>query len=1001
MTAAAGEPGDTSADAVRLRVLEAVEELGEADLLRLALQQAVAALHGFGGFVHLCGSGVDTLRLAAANGLPERLARRWDDLPSSASTAPTRAVRRMSVTWDPQWPAAAGGKQEPTAEGAPPGAGPAPGSVPPAPEPGPADDGGGAAGDDGGGLPGGVLSAPLLLNGAPVGVLSVLAGEAPAAGRQQFLVRLAEVVSARLPRARVWRSGATPWWQEPLGVREQVMQQISVGTWSWNLDSGLLDVDEATEMLLPTAGIDPVTWDHRIETWMSRIHPDDRPGVQKAIESSLSTGHVYAVEYRVLGHDGTISWVELRATFEHDDAGRPVRMVGTAWNVTARRSQLAWLVGLIERHPDPIHVLSADNRVEWANHAARSLRGGAGAEMIGQIPWEHHPALANRGLPELMARARAATGAAVSTELTYYEEFSGRVVSWLVRAVEVGDFVATQMADVSEQKAAELAETERSRRMTALNEALIRALDTQDVVEVMTEHLLPMVAADGLIVHDLTGPAPRLVAATGYPRAYVAELEAPGWPQRLVAATDTATPRFFSSIAALEAQWPLLTPLARHSGKGAWAALPLIVGDTRVGACIISWPRNREFTEQEKSLLGTVGVIIAQALGKAQLYEAARHRAERLQKELLPGILPDTVAVSSAARYRLAAGEEVGGDWYDTIPMPGGRTLAVIGDVKGHGLEQAIAMGIIRHGVLTVAALDLPIDEIMAHLNDVAGRLGPLTATSMLVLYDATTGDCQIAGAGHPAPVVVRPGCDAGEVDLPTGQALGQAQVPAPVIETVLPENSVLVLYSDGLLAGTARDPAPLADLLTRYTATAPLPSDTDRRTPWLDTLCDTITEQLPPDPERQDDAVLLALAFGRVPDDRMAAWDLPCEPESARRGRVLAAERLDEWGLGDLTEPATLVVSELIGNAVRHAVGIGADVADDVAGLLRLRLLHLTDNAVTCEVYDGSQATPRVRHPLLDDEFGRGLQLVAVTSRRWGTRYTEGGKCIWARVAL
>lgn len=146
---------------------------------------------------------------------------------------------------------------------------------------------------------------------------------------------------------------------------------------------------------------------------------------------------------------------------------------------------------------------------------------------------------------------------------------------------------------------------------------------------------------------------------------------------------------------------------------------------------------------------------------------------------------------------------------------------------------------------------------------------------------------------------------------------------------------------------------------------------------------------------------MLLALALGRVPDDRIASWDLPCAPESARRGRVLAAERLTAWDLGDLTDTATLVVSELIGNAVRHAVGIGRDVADGVEGLLRLRLLRLTDDSVTCEVYDGSQATPRVRHPLLDDEFGRGLQLVAVTAKRWGTRYTEGGKCIWARVAL
>ncbi|WUH91170.1 SpoIIE family protein phosphatase [Streptomyces sp. NBC_00433] len=987
MAAVCGEPGDDPADDERLGLLEAAEDLGVGGLLRLALQQAVAALCGFGGLAHLRGTEEGTLSLAAVTGLPPSLAARWNDLRYDAGTAPSGAVTSLDVTWDPRWPvgngAAAAGGGTPQARwviGA---------VAPPAP-------GGGAD------LPGGVVSAPIVIKGEAVGALSVFAGALPDARQQRFLTRLAAFVGSRLPRARPRGTGTAPWWQEPSGTRE-VMQQISVGTWTWHLDSGLLEIDEVTEELIRAAGLDPAAWDHRIESWMARIHPDDRPGVQGAIENSLATGAPYAVEYRVLDAQGIASWLELRAGFEYDDTGRPVCMVGTAWNVTDRRSVRAWLVGLLEQHPDPMHVLTAEDRVEWANHAARALGDGRGAKVVGEIPWEKQPELAGHGIPELLARARAAPGAPVSTELTFRDESSGRIACWRVRAVEVGGFVATQMADISEQKATEAAEAERGRRVSELNQALIGAVDTRDVVAAITEHVLPLVAAQGLIVHDLTGPAPRLVAATGYSAEFRAELEAPGWPQRLADATDITAPRYFSSIAELDADSPRLTPLARHGGKGAWAVLPLIVGDRRVGSCIISWPAARRFTEQEKTLLGTAGVIIAQALGKARLYEEARHRAERLQKELLPGELPDTLAVSGASRYRLAAGEDVGGDWFDTVPMPGGRTLAVIGDVKGHGLEQAIAMGIMRHAVLTVAALDLPIDEIMAHLNDVAERVGPLTASSMLVLYDATTGSCRIASAGHPPPILAKPGGKAHEVDLPTGEPLGKAQVPAPVVEMVLPEDSVLVLYSDGLAGGGDGAAEPLADLLTRYAADAPLPSAPDRRGPWLDTLCDMITEQLPPDPSRQDDAVLLALAMGRVPEDRIAAWDLPWAPESAGRGRDLAAGTLADWDLAGLTDTVRLVVSELIGNAVRHAVGIGTNVGDDSdeAGLLRLRLFQHPDDTVTCEVYDGSQATPRVRHPLLDDEFGRGLQLVAVTARRWGTRYTEGGKCIWAAVGL
>ncbi|NUS14884.1 MAG: SpoIIE family protein phosphatase, partial [Streptomyces sp.] len=842
-------------------------------------------------------------------------------------------------------------------------------------------------------------AAPIVLGGIPVGALSVLTGERPDAAAQGFLARLARAVGERLPHTRQPRSGVAPWWQEPIGMRQQTMRQVSVDTWTWDLRTGRLDVDEATGKLNPAADPGAPDWDHRIESWMERIHPDDRPGVQEAVDASLATGQPYAVEYRVLGADGSTRWLELRAQVEHDDAGRPARMSGTVRNVTARRSQLEWLGGLLEQHPDPIHVLSGDDRVQWLNHAARALRGGAGGDMLGQVPWEKVPGLAWQGVPELLARARAAPGNAAAAEVTY-DDPAGEQVSWLVRAVDVGGFVAVQMADITQQKADQREIDERSRRLSELNGALIRALGTREVVGAIVDHVLPMVGADGLIVQDLSGPQPRLVAVAGYSAEYRTELESPGWLQRLGDAVGTGAPQFLSSMAELESAWPGLVPLARHGGKGAWAALPLIVSDRRVGTCVISWPAPHDFPQHEKSVFGTIAVIIAQALAKARVYEEARHRAERLQQELLPGELPPVAGVRSRARYWLAAGEEVGGDWYDLMALPGGRSLAVIGDVHGHGLEQAIVMGILRHAALTVAALDLPVDEIMAHLNDTAARLGPLTATCMLVLYDATTGGCRIAAAGHPPPVLLAPGGPAREVDMPGGQPLGQASVVAPVTDIPLDEGSVLVLYSNGLVGTAPRDAAPLVGLVDRYAAGVPLPQDPERRDSWLDMLCESIGGRLPPGPPRQDDAALMSLALGRVPADRVAVWDLPWAPETAGRGRSLAAERIAAWDLGgDVGDTATLVVSELIGNAVRHAVGIGTSVADDTAGLLRLRLLHLADGEVTCEVYDGSQATPRVRHPLLDDEFGRGLQLVAVIARRWGTRYTEGGKCIWATV--
>jgi anti-sigma regulatory factor (Ser/Thr protein kinase) len=119
--------------------------------------------------------------------------------------------------------------------------------------------------------------------------------------------------------------------------------------------------------------------------------------------------------------------------------------------------------------------------------------------------------------------------------------------------------------------------------------------------------------------------------------------------------------------------------------------------------------------------------------------------------------------------------------------------------------------------------------------------------------------------------------------------------------------------------------------------------------------------------------------------------WDLPRTAESAATGRDAVAEILKTWGASAFEDSAALIVSELVGNTVRY--GRGTDAAADI---VQLRLL-LLDGTVTIEVYDGSEATPRVRHPALNDEFGRGLQLVAATAQQWGTRYTDRGKVVWA----
>ncbi|MEU8139164.1 SpoIIE family protein phosphatase [Streptodolium elevatio] len=973
--------GTGTADTLRWAVLAGTDDLSEAEVLRLAAQQAASASGAAVGLVHLRGAAPGTLRLAAVAGLPTRMARSWELLDAAPEAPYGVALDRRRAAWGDTLPAAvaADPQWERWART-------------------------------------GMFTVPVEVHGEPVGVLSVLLPDRPRPDREAFLVHLAALVGRLLRDARRWQTGTTPWWQEPLTERREVMKQVAVGTWSWDLGTGLLDIDGATRHMLVAAGLDPESWDRRIETWMARIHPDDRPGVQEAIDHSMRTGETYAVEYRVLGGADRVSWLELRGTFEYDETGAPVRMLGTAWDVTARRDQLDWLVGVLELHPDPVHVVDADDRVQWANKTAREMAAGGSVDLIGAALWDAVETLRDQGLKELFARARATPGAPMSLEVEARPRAGqgSRSAFLVVRAVQIGGLVAVQMADITDARRAEREAAERVRKVLELNAALVRALHTGDVVDVVTSHLLPLFEAQGFLLHDLTGPRPRLIATSGYPSAFTApRRENPGAWQggHELIATDTA--RLLPSAA--EATGPRaagIRELARATGKQAWAVLPLRAAGRLVGSCAVAWSRPHPFTADDEPVMANLATLIAQALENARLYEQARHQAERLQQELLPGELPTAFGVRTAARYRTAPGHEFGGDWYDIVPLPGGRVLAVIGDVLGHGLEQAITMGIIRHAVLAIAALDMPVDELMARLNDVVVRLSsdadgqPVYATSLFAVHDATTGVCRIASAGHPPPIVLRPGSDPVSLDVPAGPPLGLAQVPAEVVETTLEPDSLLVFYTNGLLGAGATDAATLGARVARHRDSAgPLTARTDRSA-WLEALCDSLADE-PLRNTRPDDAALLLLATEPFAGGRAASWDLPWSAESAGKARELTTESLNSWGLGELDEAATLVVSELVGNTVRHAVGLGSDAADNGSGVIRLRLLNLSDPTsdsaaamVVCEVYDGSEATPRVRHPSLDDEFGRGLQLVAMMSDQWGARFTESGKCIWASLS-
>ncbi|MFF7794241.1 SpoIIE family protein phosphatase [Streptomyces sp. NPDC007991] len=429
----------------------------------------------------------------------------------------------------------------------------------------------------------------------------------------------------------------------------------------------------------------------------------------------------------------------------------------------------------------------------------------------------------------------------------------------------------------------------------------------------------------------------------------------------------------------------------REFGLHSLISVPMRARDTVLGLATFARSLNPTPFQQDDALLARELVArAALCVDNARRYTREHTAAVTLQRSLLPHALTGGTALEVASHYLPAdASDGVGGDWFDVIPLSGARVGLVIGDVVGHGIAAAATMGRLRTAVQTLADMDMPPDELLAHLDDLVLRLSEeqttdqtadqtvttfLGATCLYAVYDPVTQRCTLARAGHPPPVVVTPDGHVSFPELPAGPPLGLGGMAFEATEIELPENSVFGLYTDGLVEGTDRD---IERGMSRLGHLLRSP-DSD-----LETLCAGAVRRLVPTPQPDDVALLLARTHALGPD-RVASWDVPLDPAAVGDIRAGALRQVEAWNCQELAMTTELIVSELVTNAIRYA-----------SGPVRLRLLR--DSRLTCEVADGSSTAPRLRHARSTDEGGRGLFLVAQLSHRWGARYTPGGKIIWA----
>ncbi|MFG1811666.1 SpoIIE family protein phosphatase [Streptomyces sp. NPDC049040] len=404
------------------------------------------------------------------------------------------------------------------------------------------------------------------------------------------------------------------------------------------------------------------------------------------------------------------------------------------------------------------------------------------------------------------------------------------------------------------------------------------------------------------------------------------------------------------------------------------------------------------FAAEDVRLLATITARAALAVDNARRYARERGATEELQRSMLPAPYTETHAVQAAGIYLPtdADGQGAGGDWYDVIPLPSLRVALAVGDVVGHGLRATATMGRMRSAIQVLAQLELPPEELLAHLDDFVAKLAAddepahedaLSSTCLYAVYDPIGHRLSAASAGHPPPVLMRPDGVVRYMGLNPGPPLGIGGLPFESSVVDVPTDSVLVLYSDGLVQHRNQDIGHgMEDLLARLAQVAPIAPTPS----GLQKAADRIVADIAPG-ELADDVTVLVSGLRAVPDTDIAAWPVPDEAAAVAESRRHTADQLDAWGVAEAAGfVVELVVSELVTNAIRYA---GAPVL--------LRLVR-TNTSLVCEVSDPSNTQPRLRRARTTDEGGRGLFLVAQLCDSWGARYDgPTGKTIWAEKSL
>ena len=657
-------------------------------------------------------------------------------------------------------------------------------------------------------------------------------------------------------------------------------------------DIGGYELDQATgelwwdERLIEMFGYDAKTFSPHLDSFIARVHPDDRQRIAAAIDAVFASQGQLAEEYRITLPGERTRWITARGRCVVDDLGR-LRLVGAAYDSTQVHQERDRVVQVLETMTDGFYSLDRDWRFTYVNAPAERILGRTRSDLVGLNVWHEFPAAVGTAFQDQFEHVMS-TGEPKTFEEYYPAPIDAR---FELRAWATPEGVSVIFHDISERHQLQLdrerallsAQQDRDRveMLADLTRALGTTLDVQESVSRLLHLLVPRFADwSSVTLVDEDRRRSESVARHRDPalRADVERFAA----LHVLHATEnsrshqvvlTGQPNMTNgaTVESLSPGWAdiELTDLVGRLGIANVMVIPLSSRDRVLGVVALVGNTDRApFTDSDLATATEIGRRAGLAIDNAQLYTRQRSAAEMLQRHLLPP-LPDVEGLLITARYLPAAQEaQVGGDFYWGAVQAGGQTLVAIGDVCGHDLTatswQAQLAPLLRG--FAFESKSGPASVLTRVDRAMRGLAIDTMATAVLASINAPETDdacgsrrLRWSNAGHLAPLLLRADGHVRSLDHPPELLLGldPSTLRSDHEQLLMPGDTVL-LFTDGLVERRGSDPDDdLARLCGVLSDLASLP---------LDELADVVVAKMIAGATASDDVALIAVRVQEAP---------------------------------------------------------------------------------------------------------------------------------------